>query len=415
MESKEVGLAEARNLALEKLGAEEKAVVDFASRKFAEIKHLVIALSRNAEELEKHQINVGEGNSAYRQIVSTSQKNLSRQLKGISNKLTPPSKIDAASVRAYAPAALKTVTMDLMPYWKNIALARLMLRDEVKAIGANLQELASALDALNRAACSEKFLALSELEKALAEIEKKESELESSLRRRGALETSLKEAEESRESIERGIAAKGLSSEARELESLNSALESLGRRKEEIISRFNSEIAPLEKALKRLHQVSSSSGALSQKEKEILSMLLNSPFSAFVSDPNGAVCKGIFVKAGDLIRNGRIELKGPGKEKKLDAIGALVKKDFFTDCFWETNKVQAETLKAQKALSSLRISAEISALQNEKLSAESEIMRLRGEISAFSQERQVSSLRSLKESASGLFKKAFGPGYALKA
>jgi hypothetical protein len=72
---------------------EQAALSDLASKKFAEIRHLASSLTKNAQALEGHEIKVDEGNRALRQIVSTSQKNLSRHLRGLSNKIMPPQKI----------------------------------------------------------------------------------------------------------------------------------------------------------------------------------------------------------------------------------------------------------------------------------------------------------------------------------
>src|SRR3989344_1450582 len=109
-----VSAEEAAELVEKEIGGLDARLSEFAPKKFAEIRHLISGLSRNAQLLADHDIKTDEGSRQYRQIVATSQKNLSRQLSGISGKLTPPQDTGAKAVRSYASDALKTVTTDLM-------------------------------------------------------------------------------------------------------------------------------------------------------------------------------------------------------------------------------------------------------------------------------------------------------------
>ena len=58
-------LREAQDIVEGEISREEKALCEFASKKFAEIRYLISSLSKNSEELEKHEIKVDEGNKTY--------------------------------------------------------------------------------------------------------------------------------------------------------------------------------------------------------------------------------------------------------------------------------------------------------------------------------------------------------------
>jgi len=73
-----------------------------------------------------------------------------------------------------------------------------------------------------------------------------------------------------------------------------------------------------EKVLKRMHSIAESGASFSEKERELLSSLLNSPENSFVIDPQGMITKAIFVKAENLIKNNSVSLKDKDKEKRHD-------------------------------------------------------------------------------------------------
>ncbi|MCH7902273.1 hypothetical protein IIC68_00815, partial [archaeon] len=134
---KDISIEESRQMIFKEFEQQEKELLDYSSKKFAELKYLLISLSKTASLLETQKINLEEGNKRYRQIVATSQKNLVRQLKGLSHKLVPPNSFDLDSLENYSQKALNSVTNDLMPYWKNISLAKLELNKEM-----NIQKVA---------------------------------------------------------------------------------------------------------------------------------------------------------------------------------------------------------------------------------------------------------------------------------
>ncbi|MEK6958152.1 MAG: hypothetical protein AABW99_04220 [archaeon] len=363
--SSKVGIEEAEKIASAELEKGEKELVDFSFRKFAEIKHLVSELSKSAAMLNEKQINVDEGNKRFRLIVATSQKNLARQLSGLSSKLAPPSNPDVQKIREYSARASDSVARDLLPYWKNIALAKLMLQDEVRAVGENLKELSQAFEDLRARAFSKKNSDLSYLknfaesfrtlgEKSL-ELEKESSEkkraLDSSKRRVAGLGDSLGEMKGSQKALK-----------VKEFEDRKARYEGM---KEETVSSMNSEIASLEKILKRLYSLSESSALLSEKEKEVLKKLLDAPFSAVVSDPSGMASKSVLSKAKKLVEEGSISVKDSEKGKRLASISALLEKDFFQDYFWKLNKIQVEIVSSEKELSKLDIYSELKQLEGE--------------------------------------------------
>ncbi|VVB99147.1 Uncharacterised protein [uncultured archaeon] len=373
----EVGFGAAVELISKELAAEENALCESASMKFSEVKHLVSNLSKNAAALESQKIDLQEGNKAYRQIVATSQKNLARQLKGLSQKLLPPSVATPASISEYAPRALESIS-GLMPYWKNIALARLILKEEVKEIGVNLKELEGILRELHEKSSSGKIAELRSLKAIAEKISSFESEKSAMEKAVAGAEKSVSASQQAFSSLQVSLASKQGSPEAKELAAVGEKKALLETRKKEIVSRMNSELAPLEKVLKRLSSLSDS--ALSPRESEVLGLLLEKPEGAIISDPKGEVAKSLLSKAKAMVESGSISLKDSEKEKRLEALASLALKDFFSEYFWEMNKCQSELGQLERQVSSLSVSSEIKALEASVKGAESELVSARASL-----------------------------------
>ncbi|HLC79465.1 MAG TPA: hypothetical protein VJG83_03460, partial [archaeon] len=368
-EAKEVSLEEAQRMVEEKIALEEKELIEGASKGFAQIKHLLLSLSKRAKSLES-QLHPEQGNQRFRQIVSTSQKNLTRQLEGLARKISPPSKISAQTIREYAPGALKSLTADLLPYWKNIALTKLLLKDEIKYIGQDIEELTTILQQINSTAHSQKLEGAYSLQQMFSQLSKAQEEeiLQKQMEQKTRSEISQKKME--LEGLEKKLSEKKASEQMQMLLSFEKKKSSLESEKQKIVISFNDAIAPLEKVLKRMQGLP---GDLPQKEGEILSMLLLSPVGVFVADPNGANLKSIMQKAKKMIEDGSISLKEGEKKKRLEAIDEFLKKDFFSEYFWALNKLQVELVQIEKELSLLQISREIKLLEAQIKECRSEL------------------------------------------
>lgn len=386
----------AQKIAADELALKEKGLSEFASVKFAEIKHLLSRLSKSAAYLEGQKIDLSAGNEAFRRIVSTSQKNLARQLKGLSQKLSPPTAISPDSVREYCARAAQAIASDLMPYWKNIALAKLLLKDEVKEIGDNLKELALAIEALGAKCSDEKTAQLSRLARISEKISGTSMllrELESKV---AAAKRDFSAAQAEHISLARSLEEKKDSPQAERMLELDSQIMSFESKKEEIVSRLNSALAPLEKVLKRLRSIAQSGDAMGAREKEVLALMLENPAGMIISDPKGEVARRVFSKAKELVQKGSISLKDSERQKRIGGLDALAAKDFFSEYFWELNKAQAELAQCQKERAGLTLSSEIGSLEGSLASAKK---RLEEAKSALERAQGELALAASKESA----------------
>gem|GEM_PF-3363587 len=410
--------AQAQKIASDELALKEKGLSEFASLKFAEIKHLISRLSKSAAYLDSQKIDLSAGNEALRRIVSTSQKNLARQLKGLSQKLAPPAAINPDSVREYCSRAMQAIANDLMPYWKNIALAKILLKDEVKEIGDNLKELALAIEVLG-AKCSDaktrEFTRLAVISERISSASQLAQELESKAAS-GKKDLAAAQAEHS--SLSRSLEEKKGSPQASQLIELDSQIREFESKKEEVVSRLNSALAPLEKVLKRLAPIAESGDALTARENEVLALMLENPAGMIISDPKGEVARQVFSKAKELVQKGSISLKDSEKQKRLDGLDALIAKDFFSEYFWEMNRAQAELAQAQKERAGLTLSSEIGKLEASLASAKkrleeakSGLERAQGELAL-----NASKESALREEFAALFNSVFrgGPQIAEK-
>ena len=361
--AKGVSFEEARAIALKEFEDEKKSLTEFSSWKFAEISHLVRALSKDSAFLESQKINVEDGNKRFRQIVSTSQKNLARQLQGLSQKIMPPKMVELNSVRSYSRDSLRAISRDLLPYWKNVALTKLLLKDEIKSIGENLKELFALLEELDARASSEKLVTLEVIALGFSNLASSQDEESTFAKSISEKKTDVQASERKVSSIKSQISMKRESKEAAELEELLKRRSELEGRANERVSAFNSEIAPAEKVLKRMYSLSQSGQMLKSEEREVLRMILESPQAAFISDPKGIVSKSLLLRAKEMINEGSIKLKDAERDKRLNAISLLLNKDFFTEYFWEMNNIKASMLTVDKKISSLGVSGELKELK----------------------------------------------------
>ena len=410
---KDISIEESREMIFQDFENQEKELLDYSSKKFAEIKYLLISLSKTASLLETQKINLEEGNKRYRQIIATSQKNLVRQLKGLSLKLVPPNGFDLDSLEDYSQKSLNSVTNHLMPYWKNISLTKLELNKEMNLVGENLKELLESLNQLHDLTFAEKFQTLKSLRKSFKELDAKVAEQKSLEEKITEQEKLIKGIENKLYSLEKSLNEKITSQDSAEFRGLNDKKKSFEKEKDNQIQAFNTEIAPTEKVLKRLYSLSESSPLISSKEKELLRLILESPSTAFSVDPKGLGSKNIFIKAEKMVKDGSIVLKDKEKEKRLSAISSLLKKDFFTDCFWNLNKVQAELLQVRKRLSALDITSQLKIFESDIDSVKNELKEKQSTSQRFSSEKQeldsvLSSHSSdLTDSVNSFFEKKF--------
>ena len=387
---KDISIEESREMVFTEFENQEKELLDYSSKKFAEIKYLLISLSKTSSHLETQKINLDEGNKRYRQIVATSQKNLVRQLKGLSLKLVPSNSSDLDSLEEYSQKSLNSVTNDLMPYWKNISLAKLELNKEMNLVGENLKELLESLKELHDLTFAKKLQSLKSLKKSFNELDDKVNEqnvLDEKIKEQGKL---IKDIENQLYSLEKSLNEKTTSKDSAEFRSLESKKESFEHAKEKQIQSFNTEIAPAEKVLKRMYSLSESAPLLPSKEKELLRLILVSPSSAFTVDPKGLGAKNIFIKAEKMINDGSIVLKDKEKQKRLNAISSLLEKDFFSDCFWNLNQVQADLIQVRKRLAALNITSQLKVLEADIDSVKNELKEKQSVLERFSNEKQES-------------------------
>jgi len=361
---KEIGFLDARAMVESEFEKENNIFSDTVSKKYSEIKYLLGNLGKSAVGLESHEINLDEGNKRYRRIIITSQKNLAQQLKGLSSKLTPPAETDFETVSAYSKKSFDAITRDLLPYWKNIALAKLMLKDEIRSVGENIEELSETFKNLGTGPMAQKMASLLRAKKAFEDFD-------SRTRNQKNAEVVLKEAELKAKEIQlkirevkQELEKKKNSPEAKEYNLLFSEQSEKQGEKNDAVASFNSEIAPAEKVLKRLLVLSGGNSLLDDKEKSVLRAMLDNPASATIIDPNGGISKKVLEVAKKMIIDGSISLKDKEKEKRLMVIGMLLEKDFYSDFFWKINKAEADLQAVNKKISIQNITGKIKNIEN---------------------------------------------------
>ncbi len=343
--------------------------------KFSEVKHLLKQLKDNLDELEKVNVLGTEGNFRLRKIVKTSKKNLLNQMNSLIKKLSPPNKSEFSLLQEYCLNSSKLLQEAVTSFGKNIAYTGIILKNEVKKIGSNVQELNKVFSDLKKLFEENSHLSLvPQTHQIISEFKEKLKEKDESIKKIKLIENEILSLNKLLNEKEKELNNTKTSSKAAELNSLQEKKAALVRKKQEIKSKILNIFSPIEKPLKRFYKLSESKQfILSSEEKSIFHAFLSNPFLALKADPKAATIKKLFSYLQTLIENNTISLKEKEKQKKLESLKKLQSFDFFEKVFWEFNSIEVEIKKIDAEISSKAIAKKISSIEEEIVSINSQI------------------------------------------
>lgn len=357
---------------LQKAVSEKKKNLEpFAAKKFAEIKHLLKQTDSLLNSLEaKH---VENENPKLEKIVETSKRHSLRQLSALLEKLSPPTLQDLGIVRKYCIDSSLLLAEEIPAFGKNVAYTSIVLKEDMRHIGASINELQKIFLELNNEFSKNKLVFLGSIvieeKEKIIENQKKAIELNSKIAVLSEEIFSIKKLEK-----ELGTQLDSMrnSEEAKKLFALEGQKNSLLQQKESLNQSIFEKASSVEKPLKKLSKLVEAKKILTPKIQEhFLKEFLQNPLLALKRDPKGDFFKEILKELEKQLSSGNIELKQKELEKKLALTKELIEFNFFDNFFWKANNIEIELTKIEKEILRLGFSKKI--LEKEKNQEEAKI------------------------------------------
>ncbi|VVB75484.1 Uncharacterised protein [uncultured archaeon] len=320
----------------------KSALEDFSAKKIAEAKY-VHGKSSALLELISNQELEGKANERLNKAALTSKKQLENQLRKLLEKINPENRgttLDDA--RKYAGEANALLVNEIVGLRKNIAYTSIYFKDEMKALGENLQELLNDFSAMNKEFAQASELFEFEKTKALVgavikkkkNIEEKEEALQKAESEIGAVER--KSSEQKNRLVEKQSGSEFV--KARELDE---QMNKLMGEKQELKTEISTLLINIDRPMQRFRQlVDSGRWKLPKEEKDMLEQFITNPILALKKDPRADIFKKVLGEVVAAIQEGEIELKDREKEKRLEALQEIINFDFFGKVFWKMNEIQ---------------------------------------------------------------------------
>ncbi len=328
-----------------------------ASARFSEIRFLLTQAQSHIDTVSKSKSLEVSSASRVEKIVSSSQHSLRERMQALFSKLSPPQQSDAERVYSYALMAYPLLQKEIPSMRKEIAYTGFSQKSEITKLGETLSELEEVLRRLfNRFSENPEPLIPQRVKKssdAIYEARLRQTELH---REKSKLKTERTALEDQMTELESKIKTENTSERAVRMAQIESGLEEIAHENMGIENRLFSTIEPVDRPLRRLHQIVEAKIApnntvvLREELAHYLANLLNNPVLAFRSDPKGVLFKELLIELKQAIDSNTITLKDAEKQKRIDAIFALHEYDFFDAFFWKQNKLEVEKQKLEKEL-----------------------------------------------------------------
>ncbi|MBI4043993.1 MAG: hypothetical protein HY393_04275 [Candidatus Diapherotrites archaeon] len=375
--------------------------------RFAEVKYLLKELYVSVSEFNERDLNAEEGHKRLRRIVSTSKNALVQRMQVLVEKLTPPTQATFGALQEYCLNAQPVLRREIESLRKNIAYTGIIMKSEVKSVGAHVQELDRVLgelkDFASNAASAPAQARLAPLYEKAVQLKARCTEIENHARfaedRVYELSKAKAAGEKEFEFIQKGTAYQEFSLLQAELKKTEDARESLRARTLQLL-------AGAEKPLKKF--LKNSKFPLNEEEKSLLALYLSDPLEASKRDLKASALKELAGKCIQCVENGIIALKEKEKNKRVKALNAILAFNFFDEVFWKSNELQAQAMEIAKRLEELQVSRRVEEVQSRLASVERQLKEREHErASVKTQHAQLSmeyqeTLQSLQSQASEL-------------
>ena len=405
-----ISIGEAEALIKKRKDALEKELVVKSSSKIAEIKHLLRSIEAELNEMDKRNL-MEEGDNKYlRKIVSSSQKNMVKQMHSLLERLQPKGIGTADGIKDYAHESSLHMQREILAYRKNISYTSIIMKEEIKNIGFLMQNLLNGYNVINGYFREANYDLFSEIEKHAGERERKKALL-------SGKDAELSRIREAVEKLDAAIAEREDrigeiegSAEFRSVKDIEAEIENAEKEKLAIKNGFNSMLSNADKAIRRfIKLVDAGIYIIEKQDEELLKLYMEDIVEASKKDPKAERFRAMLDEMKKAINEGKLSLKEGEKEKRLKALDELIAYDYFTNIFWKLNELEKKRIALNKRLleidSRRRLLAENgekSRLLNRKAEAEKGIEAQQREIGEIGKE-----INHIEEMANLSFEKIF--------
>lgn len=370
-----MGIVQAKNYLNEIESKQFSAMEQKIFAKFAEIKHLLKEISLQLTELNKVNV-IDEGeNKRLRRIVETTKQSSFNQLNKLIERLNPPMKNDFKELKNYCVNSHQLLQSEIQHFGRNLAYTSIVLKEQMKELGAKMQELNSVFIELNELFQKNPVLsAIPLMKEELLELDSELGRRRNSQNFEKQCSIAVNELKQKRKELLEEIDAKKTSSQAQELNELTQQKNELLAKKNKIREKIFELMSGVEKPMRRFLQLSEAGGfPMAFEEKELLNEYLSNPFNAVKKDIKAEKLKKFLSQLKPLIENETIGLKDKEKEKKLAAVDFLLSFNFFDNVFWELNKVETQFLELSKQIEKIELNRKLNYLEAELKRIEKEL------------------------------------------
>ncbi|MCX8158415.1 MAG: hypothetical protein N3D73_01995 [Candidatus Diapherotrites archaeon] len=357
---RKLNLIEAEKIVYERKKEVEKELTEKAYFKISEIKHLIGTVERELEEIEKRNLLEEGENKYFRKIISSSQKNMTKQIKALLEKIKPKIFNSVEDIQSYSMFCIETIQREVIFYRKNISYTSVLLKEEVKLVGNTLQEIIEACQEIYNICSEQEYKNIKAVETMIKEYYEKNERLEKKVLELDELENKEKKLEEEINNLKVGIDKLKESDNYKKIIEIKKELEKLYEEKNEISRNFYSLLTNSEKAIKRFIVMAEKGLYIINKEEiELLKDYLEDIELASKRDPKAQKFKTILEEIKKAVEEDKINLKKEEREKRLKALQTLIEYDYFNNIFWRLNEIEKKKNLISKSLENNKILLEI--------------------------------------------------------
>ncbi len=323
------------------------------AKNISELKYLYEKSKSLLKDIKEKELEE-KNNERLNKAANTSKNQMEKQLEKMLVKINPNlEKNELENIYSYSKESFIFLFNEINIYRKSIAYTSIYLKDEMKLLGNNLQEMLNKLQEINNLFDKEHNIFFFEkAKKNILEIQNNKKMIAQKEEEIKMIENDLIKFNKELLSKKNEINDLKNSAGAKEIESLNNRKSDLLNEKQSLKVELSSMISTVDKPLQRFSQlIESGRWRISSEDKDLLDSFLVNPIVALKKDINGKKIKEILNEVLKAIEDEKIELKDKEKEKRIDALMELINFDYFGKIFWKVNEIQKEINEIESKIS----------------------------------------------------------------
>lgn len=363
---------------------------DFSAKKMSEAKYLISKSNNILEGISKKELEEKE-NERFNRAVLTSKKQFENQLKRLLEKIDPKDRgRNLEDARHYSGESYSLLANEIVSFRKNIIYLSFYLKDEMKELGENLQEILNIFNEMNSEfnKASELFGFEKVKENSGKVIKQKKNYHELDGKKQEFL-AKLSQKEEKLAEQRNKLEEKRNGKEMQAVKELEEEMTNLMTQKQDLKTEISGLVLNIDRPMSRFKQlVDSGRWKIPNEEKEILDQFIINPILALKKDPKAELFKKVLLEIRKAIEEGAVELKDKEKEKRLAAIQELINFDFFGKVFWKMNELQKKQIDINKELEKNAAKKEIEKESSKIQETETEINEIKSKLEEIANEQE---------------------------